>query len=630
MRFLKSALSQAFELVPDEAMVGLITFGTAVQVHELGFSGGSGIPKSYVFKGSKEVSKDKVMDQLNFSGKKRKPAFGTVAGVKDGAAADSAARFLLPASQCGFALNSLLEELQKDPWQVPTDKRASRCTGTALSIAAYVLGACVPASGARIMAFIGGPSTEGPGAIVSKNLSEPIRYHKDVDKGSAPHFRKAIKFYEGLSKQLVHQGHVLDLFACAVDQVGVAELRVAVERTGGFVVLGESFGHSEFKESLKRVFHSGEYGIGTASNAIFEVSCSKELKIQGVLGPCASLEKVGLYCSETVIGQGNTSAWKMCSLDKSTSLSIFFDIVKKDSPEAIGQATSSQFYLQFLTSYQHKGGRMRLRVTTLSRRSVTGPGVTQELIAGFDQEAAAVAMARLASFKMEIEAEVDPIRWLDMSLIRFCSKFGDYEKHSASSFSLSPRLLRFPEFMFYLRRSQFIQVFNYSPDETAFFRMMLNRENVANSILMVQPSLVSYSINSAPKPAPLDAASVAADRLLLLDAYFTIVVFHGATIAQWRKSGYQDIPDHKAFSQLLQAPRDAADALIKGRFPVPRLVICDQHGSQARFLVAKLNPSTTYNSDAPLIPCGDRIVTDDICFDIFLDHLQRLAVQQSQ
>uniref|UniRef100_A0A7C9ANE5 Protein transport protein SEC23 n=3 Tax=Opuntia streptacantha TaxID=393608 RepID=A0A7C9ANE5_OPUST len=159
--------------------------------------------------------------------------------------------------------------------------------------------------------------------------------------------------------------------------------------------------------------------------------------------------------------------------------------------------------------------------------------------------------------------------------------------------------------------------------------MMLNRENVANSILMIQPSLVSYAINSAPEPAPLDAASVAADRVLLLDSYFTIVVFHGATVAQCRKSGYQDMLDHKAFSQLLQAPRDAAHAVIKGRFPVPRLVICDQHGSQARFLVAKLNPSTTYNSDAPLIPCGDRIVTDDICYDVFLDHLQRLAVQQS-
>lgn len=54
---------------------------------------------------------------------------------------------------------------------------------------------------------------------MSKNLSEPIRSHKDLDKDSAPHFHKAVKFYEGLSKQLVHQGHVLDLFACALDQV---------------------------------------------------------------------------------------------------------------------------------------------------------------------------------------------------------------------------------------------------------------------------------------------------------------------------------------------------------------------------------------------------------------------------
>lgn len=54
---------------------------------------------------------------------------------------------------------------------------------------------------------------------MSKNLSEPIRSHKDLDKDSAPHYHKALKFYDALSKQLVHQGHVLDLFACALDQV---------------------------------------------------------------------------------------------------------------------------------------------------------------------------------------------------------------------------------------------------------------------------------------------------------------------------------------------------------------------------------------------------------------------------
>lgn len=625
--YLKSALSQAFDLVPDEALVGLVTFGTFVQVHELGFSGGSGIPKSYVFKGSKEFTKDQVMEQLNFFAKKPKPATGVVAGVRDGLSAESIARFLLPASECEFALNLLLEELQKDPWAVPADQRPTRCTGTALSVAAHLLGACVPGTGARIMAFVGGPSTEGPGAIVSKSLSEPIRSHKDLDKDAAPYYHKAVKFYEGLSKQLVHQGHVLDLFACALDQVGVAELKVAVEKTGGLVVLAESFGHSVFKDSLKHVFQSGEYDLGPASNGIFEISCSKDLKIQGILGPCASLDKKGLLSSETIIGQGNTTAWKMCGLDKSTTLCLFFDIAKKETPDAIGQATSNQFYLQFLTYYQHKNGRMRLRVTTLSRRWVAGPGSIQDLISGFDQEAAAVTMARLVSFKMETEAEFDPIRWLDRSLIRLCSRFGDYQKDSPSSFSLSPRLSIFPQFMFHLRRSQFVQVFNNSPDETAYFRMILNRESVANSVVMIQPSLISYSFHSTPEPALLDVAAVAPDRILLLDSYFTIVIFHGSTIAQWRKAGYQDMPEHKAFAQLLQAPRDDADALIKERFPVPRLVICDQHGSQARFLLAKLNPSATYNSDAPLVPGGDIIFTDDVSFEVFLDHLQRLAVQ---
>lgn len=36
----------------------------------------------------------------------------------------------------------------------------------------------------------------------------------------------------------------------------------------------------------------------------------------------------------------------------------------------------------------------------------------------------------------------------------------------------------------------------------------------------------------------------------------------------------------QAFAQLLQAPNDDAQMIIRERFPVPRLVVCDQHGSQ--------------------------------------------------
>ncbi|RWR87276.1 zinc finger protein [Cinnamomum micranthum f. kanehirae] len=436
--FLKSAIARALDLVPEASLIGLITFGTFVQVHELGYGQ---IPKCFVFKGSKEVAMDQMLEQMNFFMKKAK-------GVKPvtgaGYAGENMAIFLLPASECEFVLNSVLEELQKDPWAVPANQCAVRCTGTALSVAACLLGACVPGSGARIMAFVGGPSTEGAGAIVSKDSSEHIRSHKDLDKDSAPHFHKAIRFYEGLAKQLVNQWHV-----------GIAEIKVAVERTGGLVVLAESFGHSVFKDSLKRVFQSADSDLGLSYNWHTDIHL------------LVIIEQKGPICSETVIDQGNTSAWKMCGLAKATSLCLMFDILKKDIPDAIGQPASNH--------YQHSDGHMRFRASTLSRRWVAGPGM-----AGFDQEAAAAVMARFVSFKMEDETEFGPIRWLDRSLIRICSRFGDYQRDSPSSFSLSPRFSIFPQFMFHLRRSQFVQVFNNSPDETAFYRMILNRGNVAN------------------------------------------------------------------------------------------------------------------------------------------------------
>lgn len=88
-------------------------------------------------------------------------------------------------------------------------------------------------------------------------------------------------------------------------------------------------------------------------------------------------------------------------------------------------------------------------------------------------------------------------------------------------------------------------MFNNSPDETAYFRILLNREIISNATVMIQPSLISYSFNSLPAPALLDVSSIAADRILLLDSYFSVVIFHGMTIAQWRNMGYQNQPEHQ-------------------------------------------------------------------------------------
>lgn len=39
-------------------------------------------------------------------------------------------------------------------------------------------------------------------------------------------------------------------------------------------------------------------------------------------------------------------------------------------------------------------------------------------------------------------------------------------------------------------------------------------------------------------------------------------------------------PEHEAFKQLLEAPRAEAQQIARRRFPVPKIVDCDQNGSQ--------------------------------------------------
>ena len=74
------------------------------------------------------------------------------------------------------------------------------------------------------------------------------------------------------------------------------------------------------------------------------------------------------------------------------------------------------------------------------------------------------------------------------------------------------------------------------------------------------------------------------------------------------------------------APKEDAAVLLTERFPVPMYVECDQYGSQARFLLAKLNPSVTHNSQNQGAS-SDFLFTDDVSLQVFMDHLKRLAVQ---
>jgi len=645
--------------LPEYAQVGLVTFGTHVSVHELGFPD---MAKAYVFQGGREVGAAAVAAQLGLGPGGRPGAPPPPPRGGPGAAptppGPPGRRFILPLSEAEFALTAALDDLARDAFPPLAECRPSRCTGTAVAVAAALAAACLPAGlcAARILLLVGGPSTDGPGRVVERSLAEPIRSHKDLAKDAAPLFAKAAKFYAGLGASMAAAGHALDVFACSLDQVGLAEMRPALERTGGVAVQADTFANPVFRESLKRLLappSDAAAHLGTAAAATLEVIPSRDVRVCGALGPASPADRRGPAVSETAIGMGGTTAWKLAGLDASTAVTLFFEPAAAgsagrgggggDGPAHAAPGPASQLYLQFVTRYLHATGAPRTRVTTLTRRWTDG-GDTPGLVAGFDQEAAAVVAARLATHKMETEEDFDATRWLDRTLIRLCARFGEYRRDDPSSFALAPGLAFFPQFLFNLRRSAFVQVFGASPDETAHARLWLGRAAVPDGMVMVQPTLLSYGLGSAsPDPVLLDVAAVAPDRVLLLDSFFYVVVFHGATVAQWRKAGYAADPAHAALAALLEAPRRDAAALCRARFPVPRLVDCDQHGSQARFLLAKLNPSATYNSGGdgggggvgmggggmggPSGAGAEVILTDDVSLAVFMEHLKKLAVQ---
>uniref|UniRef100_A0A8C4IDZ7 Protein transport protein SEC23 n=1 Tax=Dicentrarchus labrax TaxID=13489 RepID=A0A8C4IDZ7_DICLA len=595
LQALKESLQMSLSLLPPNALVGLITFGRMVQVHELSCEG---IAKSYVFRGTKDLSAKQIQEMLGLT----KPAASGQQG-RPPAPQDAAAscRFLQPVHRVDMNLTDLLGELQRDPWPVPQGKRPLRSTGVALSVAVGLLEGTFPNTGARVMLFIGGPPTQGPGMVVGDELKTPIRSWHDIQKDNARHLKKATKYYEAMANRSAVNGHSIDIYACALDQTGLLEMKCLSNLTGGHIVMGDSFNTSLFKQTFQRVF-SKDY------NGDFRMAFGSVMEVKEM-------------------GVGGTSQWKVCSLNPSTTLGMYFEVVNQhNAPVPQG----GRGVIQFVTQYQHSNTQRRIRVSTIARNWADAQSQIQHIESSFDQEAAAVLMARLGVFRAESEEGPDVLRWLDRQLIRLCQKFGQFNKDDPTSFKLSESLSLYPQFMFHLRRSPFLQVFNNSPDESSYYRHHFVRQDLTQSLIMVQPILYSYSFYGPPEPVLLDSSSILPDRILLMDTFFQLVIYHGETIAQWRKAGYQEMAEYENFKQLLQAPLDDAQEILQTRFPMPRYVDTEHGGSQARFLLSKVNPSQTHNNlYAWGQETGAPILTDDVSLQVFMDHLKKLAVSSS-
>ena len=166
LKGLRDTLVVSLSLLPPNALVGLITYGTMVRslsliphyylacrcrmrstapmygrsltsvkamVHELAYAD---CPKSYVFRGSKDYQSKQITDMLGLN-----PSSRPMQPLRPGQPmpAPAASKFLMPVQACEFQLTNILEGLQRDPWPVETDKRPLRCTGVALGVAVSLL-----------------------------------------------------------------------------------------------------------------------------------------------------------------------------------------------------------------------------------------------------------------------------------------------------------------------------------------------------------------------------------------------------------------------------------------------------------------------------------------------------------
>lgn len=665
LKALKESIQTALSLMPADALVGLITYGRMVQLHELNIKG---ITRSFVFKGTKEVTQKQIKDIISMNVGGARPSSsggntGPISGISgggpggpglpmgaprpggppgayNGAGAAPGApiqpnqqgpmpynKFLQPIGECDESINELIDQIVVDRWPVPQGHRPLRATGAAMAVAVTLLETCFPNTGARIMTFVGGACTHGPGMVVGEELKNPIRSWHIIKEDNAYFMKKATKFYDSLSHRAVKNGHVIDIYSCALDQTGLLEMKNTFNSTGGNVVMGDSFNSSLFKQTYQRVFDKdGNGNLKMGFNATMEVKTGSGLKVEGLLGCCASGNVKNACVSDVEMGIGGTCQWKFCGLNPRTTVAVLFEIAAQHGTSV---PQGGRGMVQFVTQYQHADGRKRIRVTTTCRSWADMATQQQNIAFGFDQEAAAVIIGRLASWRAINENDTpEALRWLDRTLIRLCQKFGEYHKDDPASFRLNDKFSMFPQFMFHLRRSQFLQVFNNSPDETAYYRHILFSENVLESTTMIQPVLFSYSFNGPPEPVLLDTSSILPDRILLMDDYFHVLIYHGQTIAAWKKMKYDEDPAYGSFKQLLEAPVADAAAILQERFPMPRYIVTEYEGSQARFLLSKVNPSVTHNnpyaSDG-----GAAVLTDDVSLQVFMEHLKKLASSSS-
>lgn len=130
--------------------------------------------------------------------------------------------------------------------------------------------------------------------------------------------------------------------------------------------------------------------------------------------------------------------------------------------------------IQAITTYKYSDNIVRTKVSTIFINYLREVQI-KEMLRGFDEQAAVVMLARMASRKAEVEDYIEVKKWVDRILLKFSVKFAQFNRGQRASFRLPNQMKHFPQFIYHLRRSGFINPFGSPPDQSIYMKTCLNR-----------------------------------------------------------------------------------------------------------------------------------------------------------
>lgn len=479
----------------------------------------------------------------------------------------------------------------------------------------------------------------------------------------------------------------VDLFSGSLDQVGIYEMKSLAKNTMGNIYLYDSFGNSQFLSEMPEVVKSD---LDSKYNARLTVRTSAGLKVARMVGHGHSLpssyqrekfydlhhQKISdqLTSFDSSSKKKNfTNQWLFNKLEESDTIVVLFEPETARLSSELTVDGVTEMYVQFQVKYwDFDNTCWKLRVTTVSKNTTlffyaankvkmsnntyklvnTKSTLVKEkeMLASFDQQTFMVILTRMLLDKIDTTLgyeEFDNIATdVDKILVRLLYNWGGMTYNNLKSSSSNPYsnvlsdivekfeikdiFKDLPGLAYNLRRNpQLIKIFNSLPDETAYYHHWFMKMGGMLSERVIQPVLYELTENDS-REISLDCQNVLnapASSFIIMDSVFNIIIYKNDTSLKLHHSNNQSLVYNHDLS--LEVPLKFISTLPQR--PInPKYVVTQKNHSQARFLLARLNPVEDVASSMQKLDTGflgrffgkkQQVLTDDMSLEEYYNGL---------